>query len=358
MRLKGADTDIAIAHGRFYVRCSEADAERVETALHRLFGIAGWAKARIAEKEAPAVLAACVDTARTVYAQGIRTFKLEARRTDKRFPLDSYRICCEGGNAILQAFPDMRVDVHNPEATIQVEIRERAYIYSLEHKGLRGLPVGTAGRGLLLLSGGIDSPVAGNMMLSRGMALDGIYFHAYPYTSNEALEKVIRLSEILGGRSLGMRLFTANFTPILQRIKERAPQPWATILLRIAMMECSEKLAQKQGYSCLVTGESLSQVASQTIENITCTASAVTLPVLRPLIGIEKEDIIRMAESIGTYRISILPYNDCCTVFTPAHPVLHGNPLEALRLYAALELGDLLEEAQDSLRMDRCAFPV
>ena len=208
--------------------------------------------------------------------------------------------------------------------------------------------MGTAGRGLLLLSGGIDSPVAGYMMASRGMALDAVYFHAYPYTSDEARKKTEKLAGIVGRYTRGITLFVINFTPMQARIKEKAPEAWRTVLLRMAMMECSEKLAMYRRDKCLISGESLSQVASQTIENISCTQSRVKLPVLRPLIGMNKEDIISFAESIGTYETSILPYADCCVLFAPPHPVLRGDPLEAGKLYDALEAGPLIEEALTS----------
>jgi thiamine biosynthesis protein ThiI len=249
------------------------------------------------------------------------------------------------------------VDVHKPGALIQVEIREKACVYGMEQRGLRGLPVGTAGRGLLLLSGGIDSPVAGFMMLCRGMRMDAVYFHAYPYTSEEARQKVVRLAEILGRYALGMRLYTVSFTAVQMRIKERAPEPWSTVLLRMAMAECAEKLALKARLKCLVTGESLSQVASQTIENISCTQSRVNLPVLRPLIGMDKEEITRKAEAIGTYPVSILPYEDCCVIFSPPHPVLRGKPEEAGALYEKLELAELIDEALRGCVVEKCAYP-
>jgi thiamine biosynthesis protein ThiI len=249
------------------------------------------------------------------------------------------------------------VDVHAPQGIIEVEIREKAYIYGTAQKGRRGLPVGTAGRGLLLLSGGIDSPVAGYMMASRGMHLDAVYFHAYPYTSEEARQKVIALAGIIGGYAMGIRLYTVSFTQVQRRIKERSPEPWLTILLRMAMMECAEILAQKRGAKCLITGESLSQVASQTVENIACTESRVTIPVLRPLIGMDKEQIIRLAETLGTYQTSILPYQDCCVLFSPPHPVLRGTLEEALKHYKELNLRELIETALSQSTMEKCAFP-
>ncbi|AEF81713.1 tRNA uracil 4-sulfurtransferase ThiI [Leadbettera azotonutricia] len=355
--LKGTGAQVSTTNGRFFVRCPEGSELQAEDALNHLVGISGWAKTRICEKEKPSVLAACVEEGRLLVSKGIKTFKVEARRTDKSFPLNSYEIECQAGDAICEAFPNLKVDVHEPEGIVSVEIREKAFIYGIANQGLRGLPVGTAGRGLLLLSGGIDSPVAGFMMACRGMSLEAVYFHAYPYTSNEARQKTVKLAEIVGRYSLGMRLFVINFTPLQMRIKERSPEEWRTVLLRMAMMDCAEKLAIRRGNKCLVSGESLSQVASQTIENITCTQSRVTLPVLRPLIGTNKEQIIGMAKKLGTYETSILPYEDCCVLFSPPHPILRGDPEEAWKLYEALECGDLIEEALRAKELERCGYP-
>jgi thiamine biosynthesis protein ThiI len=343
--------------GRFYVFCPEENGAAVERALEKLLGISGWSKTRVCEKSPEAVLAVLRETGKQFWEAGLRSFKIEARRTDKSFPLDSYGIRCAGGNAVLEAVPALKVDVKNPQGIIYVEIREKAYIYGNLQRGLQGLPVGTAGRGLLLLSGGIDSPVAGFMMASRGMGIDAVYFHAWPYTSEEARQKVIRLAEIVGAYTLGIRLYVVGFTPVQKRIKERAPLPWTTVLLRMAMMECAEIIARKNKNKCLITGESLSQVASQTIENISCTQSRTALPVLRPLIGMDKDRIIRTAEAIGTYETSILPYEDCCVLFSPPHPVLRGDPSEASALYESLELESLIHEAAAEAAMEKCGFP-
>jgi thiamine biosynthesis protein ThiI len=343
-------------NGRFYIRCNDDEQGIVEDALGHLLGIAGWAQTRCCEKTMPAVRDACVAEAHTLFDNGARTFKVEARRTDKRFPLDSYGIRTEAGDAILDAVPGLSVDVHNPDAMIEVEIREQAFIYGNSYKGLRGLPVGTAGRGLLLLSGGIDSPVAGYLMASRGMHLDAIYFHAYPYTSDEARQKVLTLAGIVARYNLGIKLWTVNFTPVQMRIKEGAPAPWMTVLLRMAMMDCASRLARWRGAKCLVTGESLSQVASQTVENITCTNSLSQVPVFRPLIGMDKDSIIKLAERIGTYQTSILPYQDCCVLFSPVHPVLRGRVEEATARYDRLCLSDLIAQALKESQIDKCGF--
>jgi thiamine biosynthesis protein ThiI len=356
-RLRGTAVQVETSNGRFFVRCESPAHGLVENALARLFGITGWAKARLIEKTPESLIRGCVEEARELYEKGIRTFKIEARRTDKRFPLDSYQICRVCGAAVCDALEGLAVDVHNPQGRIEVEIREKGYVYASAQKGLRGLPVGTAGRGLLLLSGGIDSPVAGYLMASRGMRIDGLYFHAYPYTPEEAREKVVRLGEIVGAYALGIRLYILSFTEIQRRIQEKAPEPWFTVLLRRAMMECAETLGRYVGAKCLITGESLSQVASQTIENITCTESRIGLPVLRPLIGLDKEGIIGLSKRIGAYDVSILPYQDCCVLFSPPHPVLRGDPEEASRLYEALELDGLIEQALRERQIVKCGFP-
>jgi thiamine biosynthesis protein ThiI len=356
--LKGSGSKIVAGNGRLFVICPEGMEDKVEDSLDRLMGISGWAKTRITEKIPEQVISACVEEGRLLWEKGKKTFKIEARRTDKSFLLDSYRIRCLAGEAVQKEVPGLKVNVHKPEAVIEVEIREKAYIFAMSHKGRRGLPVGTAGRGLLLLSGGIDSPVAGYMMASRGMALDAVYFHAFPYTSEKAREKTVKLAEILGRYTQGIRLFVIGFTPVQVRIKERAPEAWRTILLRMAMVDCAEKLAMRERDKCLISGESLSQVASQTIENITCVQHRLKLPVLRPLIGTNKEDIIAMGESIGTYKTSILPYEDCCVLFSPPHPVLRGDPIEAGKLYEDLNTGPLIEEALKTAEIIKCSFPV
>ncbi|MDR3145099.1 MAG: tRNA 4-thiouridine(8) synthase ThiI [Treponema sp.] len=355
--VRGTGARVETASGRFYLRGPAGTEKKIEDALDHLMGISGWAKTRVCEKTVPAVIRACEEEGKRLQEGGVKTFKIEARRTDKSFPLDSYGIAREGGEAVLRAVPDLRVDVHRPEGVIAVEIREKAYVYGLGRRGRQGLPVGSAGRGLLLLSGGIDSPVAGYFIASRGMVIEAVYFHAYPYTSEEARFKVLKLAEILGRYSLGVRLHILNFTPVQKRIHGGAPSEWHTVLLRMAMMDAAEKLAGRRRCACLITGESLSQVASQTIENIACTESQVKLPVLRPLIGMDKETIIRLAGNIGTYETSILPYADCCLLFSPPHPVIRGNREEALRLYQGLNLEEPLEQALREGVTEKCSFP-
>jgi thiamine biosynthesis protein ThiI len=342
---------IKITKGRFFLECKEENSGDVENCLSRLIGISGWAKTKVCQKSVEAVMAACIEEAKIFAEKNVKTFKIKARRTDKTFSLDSYGLCCRAGEAVLLSVNDLKVDIHNPQDIINIEIREKAYIYSGGKKGLGGLPVGCAGKGLLLLSGGIDSPVAGFLMACRGMSVDAIHFHAYPYTSLEAKQKAIQLSRIIGAYCIGVRLYTLNFTQVQQRIKERTPTEWTTVILRMAMMEAAQKAALKIKSKCLITGESLSQVASQTIENLCCTESRIKLPVLRPLIGMDKEYIIRKAEKIGTYEVSILPHADCCTLFSPEHPILYGGIEQAASIYDSLEIEPLIDEALESYEM-------
>jgi thiamine biosynthesis protein ThiI len=354
--LKGAGERVETTGGRYFVHCPQEAVPQAEDALNHLFGISGWARTRSCEKTVESLLAACVEEGKTLYGQGLRSFKVEARRTDKSFPLDSYGICARAGEAVQEALPEFKVNVRSPQAVIQVEIRERTYVYGMTRRGLRGLPVGTAGRGLLLLSGGIDSPVAGFRMASRGMGLDAVYFHAFPYTGEEARQKVIRLADIVGAYSLGIRLWTLGFTEVQRRIKAGTPEEWGTVMLRMAMMEAAEKLARRIRATCLITGESLAQVASQTVENLSCTGSLTGLPVLRPLIGTDKEEIITLSRSIGAYETSILPYPDCCVLFSPAHPILRGRVGEAQRQYRSLDLGPEIDTALSGAVMEKCGL--
>ncbi|MCL1992681.1 MAG: tRNA 4-thiouridine(8) synthase ThiI [Spirochaetes bacterium] len=347
---------VTTRNGRFYVYSAGGETENalVENVLCRLFGITGWARTVSCTKNVSDIMAVCVEEAKKLFESGAATYKVEARRADKSFPLDSYQICVSAGGAIAQAVGGLKVNVRNPDCIIYVEVREKVYVYSDAKKGLGGLPVGTAGRGLLLLSGGIDSPVAGFLMAGRGMGIDALHFHSYPYTSLEAKQKALDAAAVLGSYTMGLRLYVVAFTTVQLKIKESAPQSWITVLLRMAMMECAEKLAEKIKSKCLVSGESLSQVASQTIENLTCIQSRVNVPVLRPLIGSDKDSIITTARKIGSYEISIRPHQDCCMLFNPPHPVLHGDAAQAGQLYEALELSPLIDEALASCETVTC----
>jgi len=360
-RLKGSGAQISTREGRFYVRAPVAAAVRVEKALNCLAGITGWADVRKCGKDIDEILRVCVEEALACAAAGrekaacdggpcggdggITRFKVESRRADKSFPYDSYSINCLAGDAVRAALADFRVDVRNPDIVFRIEVRESVYIWGLEHKGLRGLPSGTAGRGLLLLSGGIDSPVAGFLMALRGMRLCAVYFDAYPYTSAEAREKVVTLAGILSDYAPGLKLFAVSFTKVEEKIRAGAPENLATVLLRMAMFECATLIARAKKCKAVITGESLSQVASQTVDNIAVAESRSGFPVLRPLIGLDKEEIVRRAVKIGTYETSILPYADCCTLFSSEHPVLHAGMEETTGIYEGLALLPLIKDA-------------
>jgi thiamine biosynthesis protein ThiI len=331
---------------RVFVRCREADKEPVAGALARTFGIVSFCEALSVERDMAAVTSAAIGLAESYIAAGLGTrFKAEVRRADKGFPLTSYEIACAVGDTLLSRFPVLKVDVHDPQWVLNVEIRERAYLYGPSRRGPYGLPSGSSGKGLLLLSGGIDSPVAGWMMAKRGMAVDAVYFHSAPFTSEKAREKVESLARTLSSWAPGITLHVVNFTPVLARIKERSKDEEVTLLLRACMMRFATLLAEKTGALCLVTGESLGQVASQTVESMHFTGSLTDLPVFRPLVGMNKEEIIDIARRIDTFETSNLPYADCCVLFSPVHPLIHPEVRKMKLSYAHLDAEQLLLEA-------------
>ena len=291
----------------------------LNTASH-IFGITGVARAAVCEKTMEAILEAAKEYLADKLI-GVKTFKAEAKRSDKTFPLSSPEIAARVGGAILSAVPGIRVDIHQPEVTVRVEIREGgAYLHSDQLRGAGGMPYGSGGRGLLLLSGGIDSPVAGYMMAKRGVYIEALHFESYPYTSERAREKVFTLADKLCEYTGRAYVHVISLTHIQEELRDHCEESYFTLLLRIFMMTLAERCAK--GYHCqaLITGESLGQVASQTMEALTVTDSVVDMPVFRPLIGMDKEEIIRISRMIDTFETSILPYEDCCTVFTPRHP--------------------------------------
>jgi tRNA uracil 4-sulfurtransferase len=331
--------------GRYFITIPEERAADAELILSRTPGVNGYARATKTEKSVDAVLAAAVETAKARVGQGKRRFKAESRRSDKSFALGSFELSARIGEAVLKAFPETKVDLHSPEFTINAEIRERAYVFGDPESGMRGLPLGSGGKGLLLLSGGIDSPVAGYMMARRGLALEACYFHAYPYTSQEAQDKVVSLAKVLASYTGRLVLWIVPFTEAQLKIKKDARQDLTTLMMRLGMMRVAHVLAGRIGANCIVTGESLGQVASQTAENLRLTQSLTDYPVLRPLVGMDKEDTIILAKKIGTFEISILPYEDCCVLFSPKHPMLKAKLERERGEYDKLELEGLLAEA-------------
>ncbi|MBR1606565.1 MAG: tRNA 4-thiouridine(8) synthase ThiI [Clostridia bacterium] len=251
------------------------------------------------------------------------TFKVDSRRSDKRYPMTSPEINMEAGGYILHHTEGLKVDIHHPEHVMNIEIRDHAYLYVKVMEAVGGMPVGTGGKATLLLSGGIDSPVAGYMIGKRGVEISAVHFHSYPYTSERAKEKVITLAKELSEYCCGIRLYVVPFTEPQLTIHEKCPEEYGTLIMRRFMMRIAAKIAEKEGARALVTGESIGQVASQTIEALCCTDAVAGMPVFRPLIGNDKIEIIRIAEKISTYETSCLPYEDCCTVFTPRHPATH-----------------------------------
>jgi tRNA uracil 4-sulfurtransferase len=333
--------------GRYFVTVPLEKTAETELVLSRTPGVNGYARAIKTEKSVEAVLAAAVKIAEGRLARGERRFKAESRRSDKSFPLGSFELSAQIGDAVLKAFPEAKVDLHHPEFTINAEIRERAYIFADPEPGMRGLPVGSGGKGLLLLSGGIDSPVAGYMMARRGLALEALYFHAYPYTSQEAHDKVVSLAKVLSTYTGGIVLWTVPFTEAQLKIKKDAREDLTTLMMRLGMMRVAHVLSERIGANCIITGESVGQVASQTAENLRLTQSLTDYPVLRPLCGMDKEDTVTLAKRIGTFDISILPYEDCCVLFSPKHPMLKAKLERERKAYDELGLESLLIEALD-----------
>lgn len=305
-------------HGRIYVECDSDIEEEVIERTQKVFGIVGLCPAEKVENDLEAIKANALAQARRIIEEtGLERFKVEVKRSNKNFEMKSPEVARIVGGNINQNIESVSVDVHTPEFKVYVEIRDVTYIYSREIKGYGGLPYGCAGKGMLLLSGGIDSPVAGWMMAKRGMEIEGIHFHSYPFTNDRAQEKVYDLARQLAHYTGFMRVHSVNLLEIQKAINEHCPSKEMTILSRRFMMAIAERIALSRNCKALITGENIGQVASQTIEGLTVTNSRVDLPVLRPLIAFDKLDIIKIAENIGTFETSILPFEDCCTVFLP-----------------------------------------
>ena len=313
--------------GRIYVHAlSEFDYDETVDNLKTVFGVSAICPVVAVSDEGFDELAkTVVDYVDKVYPDKNMTFKVQARRARKNYPLNSMELNMELGAAVLDAYPEMKVDVHSPQMRLYVEIRERIYIYSIEIPGPGGMPVGSNGKAMLLLSGGIDSPVAGYMIAKRGVKIDAVYFHAPPYTSDRAKQKVIDLAKLVSRYSGPIYLHIINVTDIQLYIYEKCPHEELTIIMRRYMMKIAEQIAKENECLGLITGESIGQVASQTVQSLAVTNEVCTLPVFRPLIGFDKMEIVEVSEKIGTYETSILPYEDCCTIFVAKHPVTKPN---------------------------------
>lgn len=318
--------------------------------LQRIFGIVNICPVMRCEKDMDSIFKTAVECLSDLDLSG-KTFKVEAKREDKTFPLNSPQISREVGGAILKAYGDggLKVDVHDPDILVQVEIRKEAYVFAEKFSGAGGMPVGTGGKATLLLSGGIDSPVAGWMIAKRGVKIEAVYFHSPPYTSERAKEKVVDLAKILSVYAGAIKLHVVPFTDIQLSIIENCPKEYLTIIMRRLMMRIAEKIARQNGSLALITGESVGQVASQTMESLYCTDSAVNMPVFRPCIGMDKEEIVRISKKIDAYETSIQPYEDCCTIFVPKHPKTKPSLGEIVK--AEENLGDV-EAALDKTIAD------
>lgn len=315
--------EIKSAQSIIYVKPLSDDIDLDEACLKisRVFGIVSYSRAAICEEKTLESIIATAPVYLEKELKAVKTFKVEARRSDKRFPYKSPEICAELGGVILDKFPHLSVDVHNPDLIVNVEVRDfGAYVHGVAHKGAGGIPVGTSGNAAILISGGIDSPVAAYMMAKRGLKLTAVHFASPPYTSKRAEDKVVRLLRRVSRYAGKMTMYTVPFTKIQETIKNECPEELFTIIMRRLMMQISSRIAADNDCTALITGESLGQVASQTIGALSCTDDAADLLVFRPLIGMDKQEIIDISYKIDTYDISIEPYEDCCTVFTPKHP--------------------------------------
>ncbi len=322
----------------------DLDMDEAYLRLSRVFGIAAISRSVVVEKRFEAMRAGA-DYLDDALSQ-IKTFKVNAKRSDKTFPMGSPEICAELGHYLLERHPHLRVDVHSPDLVVWAEVRDRAaFLHAGQQPGAGGMPIGSAGKAALLLSGGIDSPVAGYMMAKRGLEVMAIHFASPPYTSERALLKVKMLCQKMSAYTGRVRLLVVPFTEIQQEIGEKCPEDYFTLVMRRLMMEIASRLGEKFGCGALITGESLGQVASQTMQAIACTDAAAALPVFRPVIGMDKEEIVTIARKIDTFETSILPYEDCCTVFTPRHPRTRPQMETVIAAESGLDRARLIEAA-------------
>lgn len=336
-------------HGKLYIEANNENFDNIIERLEKVFGISHISPTLRCEKEIKSMEEG-VHEYLTSYARDSKTFKIVANRADKSFPIKSPEINQKFGGYVLKNFEGLKVDVHNPDLELNIDIRSsHAYIYGEKFQGAGGLPVGTSSKGLCLLSGGIDSPVAAYMMAKRGVEVDMVHFNSYPFTSDRSLEKVLDLAGLVARYSGPHKLYNINLLNIQKEINEKCQPKNMTILSRRFMMRIADELAARGRHKMLITGESLGQVASQTIEGLTATNSVTKRPVLRPLIGFDKEDIIHIAKKIQTYETSILPYEDCCTVFQPSNPNIKPSIKELEEEEAKLDVGSLVEEALEDI---------
>ena len=357
--LKSVDGEFEVSkeQGRIYVDAlGDYDYDEAIDAMTRVFGVVGVCPVVQVEDQGFDQLAKdVVEYLDKVYPDKNKTFKVNARRARKNYPMDSMEINMELGGVILDAFPEMKVDVHNPDIMLNIEIRAKINIYSIVIPGPGGMPSGTAGKAMLLLSGGIDSPVAGYMIAKRGVKIDAVYFHAPPYTSERAKQKVVDLAKLVSRYSGTMNLHVVNFTDIQLYIYEQCPHDELTIIMRRYMMKIAEHFANENNCLGLITGESIGQVASQTMQSLAATNEVCTMPVYRPCIALDKNEIIAISEKIGTYETSILPFEDCCTIFVAKHPVTKPNLtfIKKSELKLTEKIDQLVQEAIETTEVIR-----
>ncbi|HJC01267.1 MAG TPA: tRNA 4-thiouridine(8) synthase ThiI [Candidatus Flavonifractor merdavium] len=318
-------------------------------AMTKLFGVVGLSRARSCEKDADAMLRTAIEYLGDKLAAA-RTFKVESKRADKSFPMTSIQLSQYVGGELDERYPNLKVDVHHPELTVYLEVRDyAAYVHADPEPGAGGLPVGVGGRAVSLLSGGIDSPVASWMIAKRGIALEMVHFFSYPYTSEEAKQKVLDLAKLLTPWCGRLTVHVVPFTTIQEELRRKCPEELFTVLMRRFMMRIAEAVAARCGAGAIVTGECLGQVASQTMEAMGVTSAVTDLPILRPVVGMDKEEIVTIARKIGTFETSILPYEDCCTVFTPRHPRLRPTEEECRAAEANLDIASMVRSAVDGI---------
>lgn len=333
------------------------DLDEVVDRVRKIFGIASLCRACVCEKDFSDITEKSLEYLNEVLSNA-KTFKVNAKRSDKAFPMKSPEICNELGGILLEKFPNLTVDVKNPEVTVTVEIRDtNAYVHAENLKGAGGLPVGSSGKAMLLLSGGIDSPVAGYMMAKRGVHIAAIHYVSPPYTSERARMKVEQLCDKMTAYCGGIAFYCVPFTELQEAIKDNCPEEYFTVIMRRLMMEIAQRIAVNDNCLALITGESVGQVASQTMSAIACTDAVCRMPVFRPLVGMDKTEIIEIARKIDTFETSILPYEDCCTVFTPRHPKVRPNLADIEKAQSAFDFEPLIQKAVENTEMKTFTYP-
>ena len=345
--LKDYKHDFSRSNARYVIRnFDEMYLQEIIDAVKNVFGVHSLSVAEEVDTDYALISKAALE-----FAPQSGTFKVSTNRADKRFPMPSMKVSAEVGGDILQHNPELKVDLFNPEHVVNIDIREngKTFVYSETIKAVNGMPVGTGGKGVVMLSGGIDSPVAAYMMAKRGMSLRAVHFHSFPYTSMQAKQKVLDLAKIVKKYTLRMTVDVVSFTEIQTAIHEKCPEEYMITIMRRFMMRIAERIAKNHGAGAVITGESLGQVASQTLESITSTNSVATIPVFRPLIGFDKDEIIEISQKIGAFETSILPYEDCCTIFLPKRPVTKPRLTQVEKVESALDVETLVENALNNI---------